>query len=82
MKEDLISLKREIKQTKIDKNRRLDGFGECSKLKSDEEGGDMCILSVLCELTGEMNNLKNKVTNLKDEIMKMKLKTAKDRELG
>ena len=40
----------------------------------------MCISSVLCESTGEMNNLKNEVISLKDEIVKMK--TAKDRELG
>ena len=42
LKEELISLNREIKQIKIGKNRKLDGFGELFKLQS-EEGGETCI---------------------------------------
>ena len=80
LKEEIISLKREIKQIKIGKNIIFDGLGECSKLQSEEEGGTMCISSILGELTGEMNNLKNEVINIKDEIMK--IKAANDRELG
>ena len=37
LKEEIISLKREIKQIKIGKNRKLDGMGECFKLQSEEQ---------------------------------------------
>ena len=61
LKEEIISLKRKIKQIKIGKNRIFDGLGECSLLRTEEEGGTMCISSVLGELASEMNNLKNEV---------------------
>ena len=80
LKEEIISLKREIKQIKIGKNRKLDGMGECFKLQSEEKEGETCISSVLGEVGGEMKNLKSEVINLKDEIIKMK--AVKDRELG
>ena len=80
LKEEIISLKREIKQIKIGKNRKLDGMGECFKLQSEEQAGETCLSSVLGEVGGEIKNLKSEVINLKDEIMKMK--AAKDRELG
>ena len=79
LKEEIISLKREINQIKIGKNRKVDGMGERFKLQSEEQHGEMCISSVLGELGGEMKNLKSEVINLKDEIMKMK--AVKDREL-
>ena len=44
-KEEIISLKREIKQIKIGKNRKLDGIGECFNLQSEEQEGEMCISS-------------------------------------
>ena len=78
LKEEIISLKREIKQ--IGKNRKLDRMGECFKLQSEEQEGETCLSPVLGEVGGEMKNLKSEVINLKDEIMKMK--AAKDRELG
>ena len=77
---EIISLKREIKQIKIGKNRKHDGMGECFKLQSEEQEGETCISSVLGEVGDEMKNLKSEVINLKGEIMKMK--AAKDRELG
>ena len=80
LKEEIISLKREIKQIKIGKNRKLDGMGECFKLQSEEQEGETCLSSVLGEVGGEMKNLKSEVINLKDEIMNMK--AGKDRELG
>ena len=80
LKEEIISLKREIKQIKIGKNRKLDGMGECFKLQSEEQVGETCLSPVLGEVGGEMKNLKSEVIKLKDEIMKMK--AAKDRELG
>ena len=80
LKEEILSLKREIKQIKIGKNRKLDGMGECFKLQSEEQAGETCLSSVLGKVGGEMKNLKSEVINLKDEIMKMK--AAKDKELG
>ena len=80
LKEEIISLKREIKQIKIGKNRKLDGMGECFKLQSEEQEGEMCLSSVLGKDGSEMKNLKSEVINLKDEIMKMK--AGMDRELG
>ena len=80
LKEEIISLKREIKQIKIGKNRKLDGMQECFKLQSEEQEGEMCTSSVLGKVGDEMKNLKSEVISLKDEIMKMK--AAKDRELG
>ena len=50
------------------------------KTTARRRGGETCISFVSGEMTGEMKNLKNAVINLKDEIMKMK--AAKDRELG
>ena len=56
-------------------------MGECFKLQSEEEGlGCVFRFFFFDEMTGDMKNLKNEVINLKDEIMKMK--AAKDRELG
>ena len=40
LKEEIISLKREIKQIKVGKNRKLDGLGECFKLQSEEQEGE------------------------------------------
>ena len=37
LKEEIISLKREIKQINIGKNRKLVGLGECFKLQSEEQ---------------------------------------------
>ena len=80
LKEEIVSLKREIKQIKIGKKRKIDGMGECFNLQSEEQEGEMCLSSVLGKLSGEMKNLKSEVIHLKDEIMKMK--AGKDRELG
>ena len=80
LKEEIISLKREIKQIKIGRNRKPDGMRECVKLQSEEQEGEACISSVVGELSGAMKNLKCEVINLKDEIMNMK--AAKDRDLG
>ena len=80
LKEEIISSKREIKQIKICKNRKLDGMGECFKLQSEEQRGGSCISSVLGELSNEMKNLKSEVMDLKDEMTKMKI--DKDRGLG
>ena len=80
LKEEIVSLKREIKQIKIGKKRKIDGMGECFNLQSEEQEGEMCLSSVLGKLSGEMKNLKSEVKHLKDEIMKMK--AGKDRELG
>ena len=55
-------------------------MGECFKLQSDEQEGETCLSYVLGEVGGEMKKLKSEVINVKDEIMKMK--AAKDRELG
>ena len=55
-------------------------MGECFKLQSEEQEGEMCLSSVLGEVGSEMKNLKSEVISLKDEIMKMK--AAKDGELG
>ena len=38
LKEETISLKREIKQIKIGKNRKLNDMRECFKVQSEEEG--------------------------------------------
>ena len=73
----MISLKGEIKQVKIVKNRNLDGLGYNFKLLSEEKSEDMCF-HLFWKLTGEIKNLKNEVINLKDDIMKMS--AAKDRE--
>ena len=80
LKEEIVSLKREIKQIKIGKKRKIDGMGECFNLQSEEQEGEMCLSSDLGKLSGEMKNLKSEVIHLKDEIMKMK--AGKDRELG
>ena len=80
LKEEIISLKREIKQINIGKNRKLDELGECFKVQSEEEGEETCISSLLGEMSIDVKNLKNEVITLKDEIMKMMV--AKDRELG
>ena len=53
LKEEIISLKREIKQIKKCKNRKLNRMGECFKLQSEEQEGETCISSVLGELGGE-----------------------------
>ena len=45
LKEEIISLKREIKQIKIGKNRKIDGMGECFKLH-------------LCQITTETSLIK------------------------
>ena len=82
LKEEILSLKREIKMIKLGKNRKLDELRECSKLESGEEGGETWISSVLDKFTGtgEMKNLKNEVINLKDE--KIDIMAAKDKQLG
>ena len=80
LKKEIISLKREIKQIQIGKNRKPDGMGERFKLQSEEQEGETCLSSVLDEVGGEMKNLKSEVINLEDEIMKVK--AAKARELG
>ena len=80
LKEEIVSLKKEIKQIKIGKKRKIDGMGECFNLQSEEQEGEMCLSSVLGKLSGETKNLKSEVIHLKDEIMKMK--AGKDRELG
>ena len=55
-------------------------MGECFKLQSEEQAGETCLSSILGKVGGEMKNLKSEVISLKDEIMKMK--AAKDKELG
>ena len=57
LKEEIISLKREIKQIKKGKNRKFDELGECFKVQSEEEGEETCISSVLGEMSNEVKNL-------------------------
>ena len=80
LKEEIISLKREIKQIKICRNRKLNELREYFKVQSEKEEEETCISSVLGKRRNEVKNSKNEVITLKDEIMNTM--AAKDRELG